>query len=295
MRLSTLIGLLVPLACAACSGSGTDTDAALDTHPDDALDATDTTHDPHLDDAGDDCVDEADPALGDRPFPTSECSTDPAVAVIEVTLTTLGIGGWVGTAPEGELTLTEGEMIDLLREELIARECVHPDGWWVSSSEVIETGPFAWLDIPRSDFGAGALFDTRTGEMVLTLETDWLAYDVRCTPMDPLEELSPSFAAAGEPSACHAAFGTCAGEIDELNYWGAISARGCGGCGFDRTYEEVWERVRHTSLASAFHACGDYEMFVRGMTTPGGYYCMDLEANRMVFVLAGRVDTSVLP
>jgi hypothetical protein len=217
------------------------------------------------------------------------------VAVVEVTLTTMEARAWTAAAPEAELTLSEAEMIDLLRDTLIGEGCIPEGTWHEGSSSVTEMGPFAWLDIPPSDFGAGALFDARTGQMVFTLATDFLAWDERCTPPDPLDAAPPETSPAGEPSACHSAAGTCALEIDDLDTWGATSALVRGECWFDRSYDEVWDLVRHTSVAAAFDRCGDYEMFVRGMTTPGGSYATPLSANRMVFVLAGHADESVLP
>lgn len=208
----------------------------------------------------------------------------------------------ISTAPADPLSLTTGEMCDLLQTALTDNDCYFGGSFGPDHADTVDLGPFVWLYITPSDPCYGVLFDSRTGEMVLTISGDYLGIERRCTPPDPLDVLDTGFAAATPPEGCYrycdhdpCSESACPEEIVELNEWGAEwSRQGCG-CWFDRTYEEVWELVSHTAFVNAFAACGPYEMFVRGLTTPGGAHCVDTDDARMIFVLAGNVDVSVCP
>jgi hypothetical protein len=220
--------------------------------------------------------------------------------VIEVQLTTMQVRALVSSAPSSDETLTDTEMSEMLADVLEDNGCLW-SGPLLGEHHVAGFGSFSWVDAPPSDSGAGALFDTRTGEMVFSMATDWTAWDVRCSPQDPLTEYLARFTEADEPGQCFrycssdaCVDSACHEEIDRLNSTGDSWSRLTGDEWTHRTYEEVWSHVRKTAAANAFSECGPYELFVRGLSTPGGAGSGDLDALRMVFVLAGYADVSVI-
>ncbi len=240
MRTTASILALMLVGCVTEPG-GMETDGSEDQTQEDSSVDPSTDRDPE-------CIDEADVAFGDVSFVAAECSTDPAVAVIEVTLLTMEIVGWVHTAPATDLPPTEADMIDALREALAANDCDHPLIVWENATAQ-NKGPFTWVYIPPMDLGAAGLFDDRTGELVFAYPSDYLSWDRRCLPVDPLEPLGTEHAPATAPVACYSAAADCPEEITGLNYWGDYTT--CDdGCWFDRTYEQVWEAASHTALAS---------------------------------------------
>lgn len=241
-------------------------------------------------------------------FPATECAPEPAVAVIEVQLSTMQARGWVDSGLETMDTLTDEIMLASLQDALETAECVDEGHGLLAAGvedvQVATYGAMSWLYLSSGDPTAGAVFDQRTGQMAFSMKGDWLSWETRCTPPDPLMELAPEFSEAAPPETCFRdcpAGGDgpvchdCETEMDDLNHWGGVWALEADETWTDRNYDEVLELAMRTSVAGAFGVCGPYEMFVRGLTTPGGAYAGDVADIRMVFVLAGHADRSVLP
>jgi hypothetical protein len=293
------------LALVACSGN--ETLAHDDAHDDSATDGLDIADDVLVDSASDGldiddgCPDEASYELGDAPFVLTGCAADPAVAVIEVQLDTMQARGYVATAPEAPVALTAEGMRATLLAGIEDNGC--PRFIFNPGNYVATSGSMTGLFILPGDSYALGMFDSRTGEMGFSMTGDWFSGDARCTP-DPLADLVPAYAAAAEPASTFrfcmvgSDLGTCADpppSIDALNSCGDRWTSMDSTCWVERTYEEVWNLVKHTAHANAMASCGPYEMFVRELGCGGGAYSGDEHRIRMIFILAGHVDTSVLP
>ena len=81
---------------------------------------------------------------------------------------------------------------------------------------------------------------------------------------------------------------------DELNQWGAEWATNSGDTWLLREFREMENEVRKTGIVNAFSACGDYEMLAVALGSGGDFLEGDIMDLKLVFVISGLVDESVL-
>jgi hypothetical protein len=167
--------------------------------------------------------------------------------------------------------------------------------------EAAETAPSGNLDVIFVDGGepyAGAAFDRRTGEMAFSWEGAASEWSRRCTP-GSLQPAPPEYTISPAPDEIHTYLGRGGvggmfSLVDELNDDGAAWATSSGDTWLLRDFRELENEARKTAAVNAFAACGDYEMLAVGLGSGGDFTEGDIMDVKIVFVLSGLVDESVL-
>ncbi|MBW2262229.1 MAG: hypothetical protein JRG91_09675 [Deltaproteobacteria bacterium] len=242
-------------------------------------------------------------APDENDFVLTTCAEDPAVAVVELTVRTFEMRSTVTTLPGSTDPDTTGEMLAGLMGGLNDGDCVASDSpLFDLGLGATETAPSGNLDVIFADGGdpyAGGVFDRRTGEMAFSWEGDVQEWSRRCTPAS-LQPAAPEYTRAPAPDEIYTyvgrgGVGGTFALADELNQWGAAWATASGDTWLLREFREMENEVRKTGVVNAFAVCGDYEMLAVAMGSGGDFFEGDIMDIKLVFVISGSVDESVLP
>ncbi len=241
-------------------------------------------------------------APDENDFVPTTCAEDPAVAVVELTVRTFEMRSAVTTHPESSDPDTPAEMLAGLMGGLNDGDCVASDSpLFDLGVGDAETAPSGNLDVIFADGGdpyAGGVFDTRTGEMAFSWEGDVAEWSRRCSPA-ALQPAAAEYTRAPAPDGIYTyvgrgGVGGTFSLADELNQWGAEWATASGDTWLLREFREMENEVRKTGVVNAFSACGDYEMLAVALGSGGDFTEGDIMDIKLVFVISGLVDESVL-
>jgi hypothetical protein len=235
-----------------------------------------------------------------RHFEGTGCVEEPAVAVLEIQLSTLAMHSSVSSAPEATAP-DLATMVADVQDTLVTAGCIPGDSPLVllgpGDADVQEFGDLTLVFLSAGDPFAGGLVDNRSAEVVLTWQGEPLSSAVRCTPAitaDPHDfERAPApahtFTYLGSGSS-----GGTYGLMDDLNHWGATWAESSGEYWIVRSFSELEEIIRTTQIANAFASCGTWDMTAISMTAGGGSSDGDPDDLSVIFILAGESDGVVL-
>ena len=241
-------------------------------------------------------------APDENDFVLTTCAEDPAVAVVELTVRTLEMRARVETLPESSDPDTPAEMLAGLMNGLNDHDCVDPDSPLLAvhlgATEVASSGNLAVIFADAGSPSGGGVFDRRTGEMACSWEGDVSEWSRRCSPTG-LQPAPAEYTRAPAPDEIYTyvgrgGVGGTFSLADELNQWGAIWATNSGDTWLLREFREMENEVRKTGVVNAFAVCGDYEMLAVALGSGGDFEEGDIQDIKLVFVVSGLVDESVL-
>jgi hypothetical protein len=235
------------------------------------------------------------------PFTGSGCSEGLASAVVEVQLSTMEVRRHVTVSPPAAAPLSDEEMIAAGEGILAARVPTFPElaGCPAGFSDF---GVLDYLFYDCGDFSAGFLFHRTAAKTALAWAGEWFSYSGRIEPPDPLEDAEAGiYQPAAEPyptyyenSSDNASVEELDSYIQPLNNWGQTWATVAGSSWTDRSFQEIWDLVLGSDVFNGFAACGPYEAFVIGLGPTGGSYAGDVGLIRVLFILTGSVDQSLV-
>jgi len=254
--------------------------------------------------------DGADPAMDEPagegivkiPYTGSGCSEGLAAAVVEVQLSTMEVRRHVAVSPPAAAPLSDEEMIAEGEGILTERVPTFPEltGCPAGFSD------FGALDylfhVDCGDFSAGFFFHRTAARAVLAWVGDFLSFSERIEPPDPLGPAEAGiYLPAAEPyptyydgTSDNAGVEELDRYIEPLNDWGETWARLAGTSWTHRSFSEIRDLVLASDVFNGFAACGPYEAFVLGLGPTGGSYSGDVGLIRVLFILTGSVDQSLV-